>query len=328
MRRLITLTAALAVSMAVAAPVVAQDTAEGEEPAAVGTASTIGLDWQRVELPNAGPFLWVYDIIPVGPRFIAVGGGTRVSPKSRARVWTSKNGRRWQSVPLKGSVGHGTPRAITRTPGGGFVMVGQGRCVMPCAMAWRSPDGVSWERLPEAIRESMLYDVAVFGDRLVAVGCHTPGFHCLAGRVWVSDDEGATWEQVAEVPEIMFHALEAVDGQLVATGDTDGFDTAEGITATSTDGVTWTIHDHSDGLGWMRAAGRQRGRALVGGGDHAPSGAKVAATLLASRDDGKFEPSNPRASTRASSWTWPRPGRRSCSAACSTASGASSRTPS
>jgi hypothetical protein len=291
MRRLVMLTTAVAVALGAAAPASAQEepTETGTAPAVEELATSISLQWRRVDLPKAGVALWVNDIITAGGRFIAVGGGVRESPKARARVWTSKSGKSWQSLPLSGSARNGMPRAITRTPGGGFAMVGQGSCPIPCAMTWHSPDATTWERLPEPIEESVMYDVAAFDGRLIAVGCHTPGFHCLAGRVWASEDDGATWSTPIDVPGIMFHALTVVDGQLVATGDSDGFDTAQGVSATSPDGVVWTIHEHGDELGWMRAAGSHGDRALVGGGDHDQSGNKVAATLLASRDDGGFD---------------------------------------
>ena len=289
MRRSIVLATALAIVIGAAAPAAAQEDPVAASPDGTKTAATVDLKWKRVKLPKAGDFIWVHDIIPASSGFLAVGGGVRKSPRALARVWRSNNGRRWESVPLSGLARNGLPRAITQTPSGGFVMVGQGSCAIPCAVAWRSPDGVAWERLSETIPESVMYDVVAFDGRLIAVGCHTPGFHCLAGRVWASDDDGASWQASGDVPGIMFHAVTAVDGQLVAGGDTDGFDTARGTAATSPDGVTWAIQEPGGKLGWMRAAGDRGYRALVGGGDHKPSGQKTAAKLMVSSDDGGFE---------------------------------------
>jgi hypothetical protein len=290
MRRSIVLATALAVALGSAAPVAGQGDPVEDDPALSEASPTIDLQWKRVDLPKAGVGSWVEDIIAVDRGFIAVGGGARQSPKLRARVWASLTGRRWQPLPMSGSARQGTPYAITRTPGGGFAMVGQGRCAMRCAVAWRSPDGVTWERLAERFDESVMYDLAALDDRLFAVGCHTPGFHCLAGRVWVSDDDGASWDLLGDVPGIMFRAVTVADGMLVAGGDTDGFDTAQGTLATSPDGVDWTIHGHSDGFGWMRAAGSLGDQALVGGGEHRQSGVKIGATLMGSLGDGGLEP--------------------------------------
>jgi hypothetical protein len=290
MRRSIMLATALAVALGTTAPAAAQEEPVQEQPEASGTSPAISLEWKRVQLPRAGAALWVTDILSIGGKFIAVGGGVRRSPTHLARVWTSPNGRKWTSVAMSRSARQGTPNAITQTPGGRFVMVGQGSCPIACAVTWRSPDGVKWKRIPQQFEQSVMHDVAALGDRLVAVGCHSPGFHCVAGRVWISEDDGASWQMQGDVPEIMFKAVSVVDGQLVAAGDTDGYDSAQGTLATSRDGVAWTIHGHSDGFGWMWAAGSHGGRALVGGGDHSPSGDKIAAVLLGSRDDGGFDP--------------------------------------
>ncbi len=270
MRRISILVTALAVALGVSTPASAQD-----EPTQAGAAPAISLSWRKVDLPHGGRGLRVEDIIHAGGRFIAVGGGVKVSPTKIARVWTSKNGNRWQSVTLSGTARRGIMRAIARTPDG-FVAVGQGPCVIACSAVWRSPDGTTWQRLANAavFADSVMRGVVVHDGRLIAVGCRNEGFHCADGRVWASDDGGQTWEQLGDVPGLNFNAVVSVDGQLVGAGDSHGFDEIGQPTyGTSQDGVDWTVHvpDEDDDNGRMLAAGSRGDTALVAGGGHAYS---------------------------------------------------------
>src|SRR6188472_1854964 len=75
---------------------------------------------------------------------------------------------------------------------------------------------------------SLLLDLAVAGDRLVAVG--------ERGHVLISDDQGATWRQAKSVPtRVMLTAVFFVDGQY---GWAVGHD--ETILNTVDGGETWT----------------------------------------------------------------------------------------
>jgi hypothetical protein len=238
----------------------------------------------------------VEDIIHAGGRFIAVGGGVKVSPTKIARVWTSKNGKRWQSVPLAGTARRGIMRAVARTSDG-FVAVGQGPCIMACSAVWRSPDGTTWQRLGNApvFADSVMRGVVVHKGRLIAIGCRNVGFHCADGRVWASDDGGRTWEQLGDVPGLNFNAVAVVDGLLVGAGDCHGFDELGQPTfGTSPDGVDWRVHvpDETDDIGRMLAAGRQGVTALVAGGGHgyAEGSPRFTSAILRAGMGGDLEP--------------------------------------
>jgi hypothetical protein len=233
---------------------------------ASGSPTTTFERWQRVELPGSDRVRLVEDITRRGSGFIAVGGGTDVSPLLVTRVWTSNTGRAWRSSPVRGFAKRGVMRAIAKKDEG-YVAVGQGRCPLPCAAAWHSPDGETWHRVAHgpAFAQSVMYDVLRFDGRHYAFGCYTPAFHCLAGRIWSSDDGGQNWEVEGDVPGIMFRAVFVVGGELVAGGDTTGFDDQHGTIATSPDAETWSFQGETDEIGRLLGAARRDGQALVGG---------------------------------------------------------------
>ena len=117
----------------------------------------------------------VWDVLPVGEGFLAVGG---TDPEAGA--WVSVDGRSWRLIR---DFGRGSIRSVTAMPGG-FVGVGvENRSGVLRAAVWISPDGSSWYRIPHneeifgGAGNTLMYDVASSGNRVVAVGY---------GGIWVA----------------------------------------------------------------------------------------------------------------------------------------------
>jgi hypothetical protein len=213
---------------------------ESQAPAATPRPPRAGPRWERGTPAGAARGFALHDVIAGGPGFIAVGGGRarRENADPRALIWLSEDGRRWQAAPLFGDAGTGVLRAITATSDG-FVAVGNACCPDQAAV-WRSADGIVWERIPttDTLAGASMADVVSVDDGLVAVGCQAT-LECSGGRVWRSADGGVTWEVVADVTMIPFSIAATPDG-FVMTG-TDSDIGGRGATASSPDGVTWTI---------------------------------------------------------------------------------------
>jgi hypothetical protein len=213
---------------------------ESQAPAATPRPPRAGPRWERATPADSARGFELHDVIAGGPGFIAVGGGRapRENADPRAMIWLSEDGRRWQAAPLFGDAGAGVVQAIAATPEG-FVAVGNG-CCPDEAGVWRSADGIVWERVPdsEALAGATMADVVSDDDGIIAVGCPST-LECNGGRVWRSTD-GTDWEVVADLTVIPF-SVAATPAGYVITG-TDSDIGGRGATATSPDGVTWTVN--------------------------------------------------------------------------------------
>lgn len=148
----------------------------GDSP--VGSAGAIwhssdGRQWHQVpanpEIFGGDGYQWVSDVIAYQDRFIAVGGND-----GSAIVWTSQDGLSWQA---NRDLGPGSIRGVEAADGvlfavGDLVVGGLIRATM-----WSSVDGTEWQRIPlddqqafEIHENTVLYDIAVSGDQVVAVG--------------------------------------------------------------------------------------------------------------------------------------------------------------
>jgi hypothetical protein len=166
----------------------------------------------------------------------------------------SQDGRRWERAD-DGLAGTGAVRDVAATTHG-FVAVGgladrhdpEFGPFTPAA--WWSTDGREWQRLDLGVPEAALADgsaaglvsVAADGERLVATD---------RDRVWLSPDEGETWETV-ELPEAtgisVREAVHGPDGFLIV-GVTDNYDeNVRPRTWTSRDGTTWAPFTPPEGL--------------------------------------------------------------------------------
>ena len=236
-----------------------------QAPAATPQTPASGPKWERGTPPDADPGFALHDVIAGGPGFIAVGGGRpkRKNADPRALIWLSEDGRRWQSVPLFGDAATGVVQAIVATPDG-FVAVGNA-CCPDGAAVWRSADGFVWERVPdaEALAGASMSDVVSGDDGLLAVGCPAT-LECSGGRVWRSTD-GTTWEVVADLTIIPFSIAQTADGYVMTGTDSDVG--GRGATATSPDGVTWTVNVAERRPGSLNDSEPFGATSLVAGGE-------------------------------------------------------------
>jgi hypothetical protein len=210
-------------------------------------ASADGVTWQPVATLEA--------LVGQGTQFLGIaaghGGYVVVGRKMAggrifAVLWYSADLRSWtmdSNGGLDGRLTASTVNAVAATAAG-FVAVGShgaGQAI------WTSPDGKNWNpigvNLPPGARSATLSSVAASGTRVVAAGyADTPAGDIPV--VVVSVDGGAQWRQIA---------LQAPDGLGVITALTatpDGF-TAAGLAGKggSAQTVTWTS---PDGLTWSR----------------------------------------------------------------------------
>lgn len=251
-RQTISVTSALILTMALPTASLAQ---EGSplpvEPEATAEALTAPAPsrFKRATVPVGARGQAVQDVIPGGPGYIAVGGGSNTGLDMKALFWVSDDGMTFQSVPLFGDAANGLVEAVAEAPDGSYVAVGRDFVpgddeVMTNALVWHSADGIIWERVTahESFPGSIMYDVTATPDGVVAVGCQA-GFHCTVGRAWTSPD-GLEWELSGELAIAPFTVV-AADGSVVAGGTDDAVDLNGGRArlASTTGGSAWGVTD-------------------------------------------------------------------------------------
>jgi hypothetical protein len=174
-------------------------------------------------------------------RYVAVGLNGQGST-----AWSSTDGATWQQT--------SSPSAFAASPlrmtavihwSGGFVASGFEGNEFATANAafWVSPDGLTWQRAPDApdLHDARIWAMADGGPGLVAVG--TPGSADAPGpaAVWTSSD-GLRWTRLPDSPVFAgarMRTIASVPGiGLVAAGEDLAGDT--GAVWTSPDGTAWT----------------------------------------------------------------------------------------
>ena len=265
-RALMLASAVLAIAAVIAAVMPALLLTGGEEEAVVGD------DWTRAPHNESvfGGSLGTHAVRIVGGEsgFVAAGGdGHFPADQLDIAVWTSPDGRDWSRVSdpdLSGPLSQSAFGLVTGSAG--FMAVGtefhdQGRLFT--AAVWRSPDGMSWERVSgneEAFGGGVMRDVAVRGAGYVAVGVGEG-----VGAVWTSSD-GANWSRVSSHPAVfapraptenpamfMLGVAVAEDGRVAAVGhDLDfpenGSPAGVGVAWVSADGTSWSRSPHDDAV--------------------------------------------------------------------------------
>jgi len=241
-------------------------TAAAGSPAAVSAkpvspAVIVGPSQWREVGPDLATIGALNDVVVIGATVVAVGG-----TGSRPLVMTSPDGLAWVRAPDTAAFdttgGAGMGSAVTTSGGVLAVGAGDGESV-----AWLSPDGVSWEKVFESPGTSAMASVARDGPGFVAVGVGIPGLvEDFGGAAWTSAD-GRTWVPAPATPQLLRAPLTDVvktERGLVAVGGLDG-----PVSLTSTDGVTWILHEQRDvvkgGRFWAVALRPDGG--LVGVGD-------------------------------------------------------------
>jgi len=238
------------------------DSVAGAPQTAVVWTSVDGTTWTRLP-DNLAVFgrAEVGGVIAGGPGLIAVGSSVVVN---EALVWTSPDGTTWSRIPDDEAVfGNATMNSVTPF-GSGYVAVGgtgTGQIRSGNAVAWTSPDGMTWTRAPHIEKttagstgqEGMSQVVAGSAGSLVAVGWEwSEREEPFSPPIWNSRD-GITWSRVSD-DEAVFGG----GGISVVFSGGPGFIAVGSVGAdaavwTSPDGITWSRVPHDETV--FRGAG-------------------------------------------------------------------------
>ncbi len=208
--------------------------------------SADGLEWLATPLqrPAKSQLQAVVAALADGPAGQLALGSFAGQDLAAQRLWRTGDGQSWELVPspgAKGSIWH----SLAANPDG-YLLLGQDR--RGKASNWRSPDGLTWERLRGS---PLLFDLAASPEgEVVGIG---------PKDIWLSRDL-ASWEQVWTRPRSWalgdsnaFEWVERDDSDYLVVGHDFG-SCAEGIDEChrnplflSTDGETWTEAAGPDG---------------------------------------------------------------------------------
>lgn len=161
------------------------------------------------------------------------------------QVWRSTNGRSWTTLESRDlEWAHINDVAVVD---GTMIAVGSiddPESAETGSAAWRSTDGVAWQRVPAPAGLEEVWQVVARDSTLVAIG-RWP--HLSGPLISYSIDLGDTWQQAqADVqfgidgPGGGLVTLAANDGRFVAVGYREGAGDHEPIALTSVDGSSWT----------------------------------------------------------------------------------------
>lgn len=219
----------------------------GKEPVAWTT--TVGVDWQRRSVAILGHDGIAERMTAVveGPNGFIAGGS--VGPElfeRRARFWRSADGIDWVPVaddPV--AFANAEVRGIAPFDGG-FVAVGVvGTMQDPTgAVAWISPDGVTWTRVDDPsfdAGEAVSVAPASWGG-LVAVGSTVDRRAAVA---WTSPD-GQTWTRAPDEASRQHSGgfawmtdVVTIGDAVIGVGDVQGLQRGTAVSWVSRDGLTW-----------------------------------------------------------------------------------------
>lgn len=221
----------------------------GREPVAWTTRD--GANWDRhgVAVLDVDGVAERMTAVAAGPSGFVAGGSAGPELSDRhARFWRSADGITWEPVADDADAfANAEVRSITALQAG-FVAVGVvGSVQDPTgAVAWTSPDGVSWTRIDDP---SFIGGVAVsvapapFGG-LVAVGSLVDRRSALA---WVSPD-GRSWTRSPSAPSLEHSGgfawmtdVVGIGDVVIAVGDVQGLQRGTAESWVSRDGLTWTM---------------------------------------------------------------------------------------
>ncbi len=130
------------------------------------------------------------DVAPFKGGYVALGQGSNGVPS----VWDSRDGLSWQLASSDATFGAATVQAIA-VHDDLLIAVGAGlsQTGPSTAMAWRSTDGVAWDRIALSGAGSAASDIAASDSGFTTVGSDgAPGNEAVA---WQSGD-GRTWQEI------------------------------------------------------------------------------------------------------------------------------------
>jgi hypothetical protein len=208
-----------------------------------------GSSWDRHEvaiLGDGAEFERMTSVAAGAHGFVAGGSVGPEVGERHARFWTSADGIGWQPVPDDADAfANAEVRGISPFEPG-FVATGTlGTTQEPTgAVAWTSPDGLTWKRYESAAFEGGVASAVVVAPsgELVAVGSTIDRHEALT---WTSND-GRSWTRAPAEPSRQFgkgyiwmRDVVAIDDVLVAVGDVQPLQRATGTVWTSGDGMHW-----------------------------------------------------------------------------------------
>jgi hypothetical protein len=216
--------------------------------APVAWTSVDGVAWDRHAVPVQGGngVAERMTAVVAGERGYLAGGSVGPELLDRgARFWTSADGIDWQPVPDDpAAFANAEVRAIT-TFGDGFVAVGVVGTAQEQsgAVAWTSPDGVTWTRVddPSFADGLAVAVVAAPSGGLVAVGSDLDRREAVA---WTSPD-GRRWTRAPSEPSreqagyVWMTDVVAIGDSLVAIGEIQGLQRGTAMAWVSRDGIHW-----------------------------------------------------------------------------------------
>jgi hypothetical protein len=206
--------------------------------AALVWTSTDGSDWRLSGFPD--PEGQSLDAIAVnGMTSVVVGAGP-----GGVAVWSRRGAGDWQAGQIAGKPG--TATAVI-ADGDGFLAAGFiGPQFGPARAAfWRSTDGQTWDRVPDApaFADARVQALGATSAGFVAVGHRgSPGSDDVDAVSWVSAD-GTSWQRSAGQPALadaIMQSVVATEGGMVAVGSSEAGDVA----------AAWSS---ADGLHWQRS---------------------------------------------------------------------------
>jgi hypothetical protein len=183
----------------------------GGSPVASG-GEPLGTSWSAARMPVVvgRPIGRIEAVTAGGPGFVAVGRGCQ-DDACELPVWTSTDGTAWQRVPVSDALRtemvtptSGPELGMFDVAGGGPGVVAVGYAAHPKmeAMAWFSPDGVTWERFALGAAGSTRVNAVTWdGRQFVVVGEDRSEWDgslknmakaTARAAVWTSPD-GRTW---------------------------------------------------------------------------------------------------------------------------------------
>jgi hypothetical protein len=219
----------------------------GNEPIAWTTADGVAWELHAVPVLGDGGVAERMTAVATGPQGFVAGGS--VGPElldRQARFWRSADGVAWEPVaddPV--AFANAEVRAITSFQGG-FVAVGVVGTVQDHtgAVAWSSPDGVTWTRIDDPAfdaGEAVSLAPAPFGG-LIAVGSLIDRRMALA---WTSPD-GRAWARAPDEPSrehsggfAWMTDVVAIGDVVIGVGDIQGLQRGTALSWVSRDGRTW-----------------------------------------------------------------------------------------
>ena len=223
--------------------------------------------------PPGRPVVWVSDdgrtweLVDTGeavPEYVASTAegfvGARNTPDG-PRFFASDDGRTWEATTGDGDQGLGEVSDMAVGQDGQMVVAvgylevsnSQGTLDASTAIAWRSPDGRSWERAPD--QDAFVVDV-IGGTHMFAVAATATGWVALGSApndgaydsgAWTSPD-GIRWTRIPALAsptgrDAHPSAMTWTGAELVAIGSISGPESSVGAMWTSPDGTDWSLVD-------------------------------------------------------------------------------------